>query len=105
MTELYIFGKCIIRIGNTVSRKYGSVGNVIRVDGFMLKTLYTYDRQYRKNLMYCLTKDRLGSTVMAKDTEGEVVSGIYYNAWGEPVSTYTRTEFEKSVLKNGEVFK
>ena len=55
--------------------------------------------------MYCLTKDRLGSTVMAKDTEGEVVSGIYYNALGEAVNTYTRIEFEKSVLKNGEVFK
>jgi len=55
--------------------------------------------------MYCLTKYRLGSTVMAKDTEGEVVSGIYYNALGEAVNTYTRIEFEKSVLKNGEVFK
>jgi len=48
--------------------------------------------------MYCLTKDRLGSTVMAKDTESEVVSGTYYNAWGEAVNTYTRAGFEKSVL-------
>ena len=55
--------------------------------GFGEKITHVYGPEgeagtYADYRMYCLTKDRLGSTVMAKDTEGEVVSGTYYNSWG-----------------------
>ncbi|EHI56421.1 hypothetical protein HMPREF9333_00486, partial [Johnsonella ignava ATCC 51276] len=71
--------------------------------GFGEKITHVYGPEgeagtYADYRLYCLTKDRLGSTVMAKDTEGEVVSGTYYNAWGEAVNTYTKAGFEKSIL-------